>query len=55
MLRTRIKWTVDGESFGDNEATLLAERPFGWAAFHGDITRETNVGALRLALRYRLI
>ena len=75
MLKTTVKGSVAGESFGENEETqmdyglvllggidiflgpgaLLAELSFGWAQLDGFVMRDTNLGALSLALGYRVM
>lgn len=75
MLRTKVKGSVAGESFGENEETqtdfglvllggidiflgpgaLLAELSFGWAKLDGFVMRDTNLGALSLAVGYRVM
>jgi len=75
LLDTKVKGSVAGQSFGDNEETqtafglvllggidvfvgpgaLLAELSFGWAKLDGFVMRDTNMGALSLAVGYRVM
>jgi hypothetical protein len=75
MLKTKVKASAGGQSYGQNDETqtkfgllllggvdmfvgpgaLLAELSFGWASLDGYVLRNTNLGALSLAVGYRLM
>ena len=75
LLKSKVKASAGGESYGDNDETqtkfglvllggvdifvgpgaLLAELSFGWAPLDGYVLRNTNLGALSLAVGYRLM